>query len=58
MRNPFKKYYFASGENYAKNFDCTIDIWFWQNPQDAVTDVLDMWSKKYGDVSIRSFTKL
>ncbi len=49
MRNPLKRYYFAYGETRTKTFDCTTDQWFWKNPQDAVTEILDMWHKMYGD---------
>lgn len=59
MRNPLKRYYFMAGTTVLKIFDCTTDIWFWQNPQDAVTDVLEMWRKEYGDnVSITEVTRI
>lgn len=58
MRNPFKKYYFMTGENGLKKFDCTNDIWLWRNPQDAVTVVLNMWEKQYGRVTIRSVMRI
>lgn len=59
MKNPLKRYYFAAGETPLKLIDCTIDQWRWQNPQDAVTEVLTTWQEIHGpSVSVRSFTKI
>lgn len=58
MRNPLKRYYFLSGDSGLKMFDCTATAWLWDNPQDAVTEVINMWRQEYGSVSIRSVTRL
>lgn len=59
MRNPLKRYYFASGESTYKKFDASIDQWFWKNPQDVVTQILDAWNEKYGNsVTINYFGRI
>jgi hypothetical protein len=53
VKNPLKRYYFACGETQLKMFDCTINQWRWQNPQDAVTEVLEVWRQMYGKNGLR-----
>lgn len=62
MKNPLKRYYFAYGETQLKMFDCTVGQWRWKNPQDAVTEVLELWRGMYGangaQVTIKYFGKI